>query len=100
MQLDVRLLLLFGVAFQPTDRKYSCTAAPYDFMVTDGRVHDIDKDDWDRWYVHPNPIFGASSIVKQVRIYLLPRPIPNRLRAGVAEHDHGHRTANRTIHRP
>ncbi|OBZ72336.1 Protein cwh43 [Grifola frondosa] len=23
--------------------------APYDIMVTDGRVHDIDKDDWDRW---------------------------------------------------
>ena len=24
-------------------------AAPYDIMVTDGQVHDIDKDDWDRW---------------------------------------------------
>ncbi|KAH9018476.1 Frag1/DRAM/Sfk1 family-domain-containing protein [Lactarius pseudohatsudake] len=25
------------------------TAAPYDIMVRDGRVHDIDKDDLDRW---------------------------------------------------
>ncbi|KAH8977705.1 hypothetical protein EDB86DRAFT_3000184 [Lactarius hatsudake] len=25
------------------------TAAPYDIMVNDGRVHDIDKDDLDRW---------------------------------------------------
>ena len=24
-------------------------AAPYDIMVNDGRVLDIDKDDWDRW---------------------------------------------------
>ena len=24
-------------------------AAPYEIMVTDGRVHDIDKDDTDRW---------------------------------------------------
>jgi hypothetical protein len=24
-------------------------AAPYEIMVTDGRVHDIDKDDMDRW---------------------------------------------------
>lgn len=24
-------------------------AAPYDILVTDGRVHDIDKDDPDRW---------------------------------------------------
>ena len=24
-------------------------AAPYEIMVTDGRVHDIDKDDVDRW---------------------------------------------------
>lgn len=24
-------------------------AAPYDILVTDGRMHDIDSDDWDRW---------------------------------------------------
>lgn len=24
-------------------------AAPYDIMVTDGKVHDIDHEDWDRW---------------------------------------------------
>ena len=29
--------------------------APYDIMVTDGRVHDIDSDDYDRWCV-----FGLS----------------------------------------
>ena len=27
----------------------SSPAAPYEIMVTDGRVHDIDKDDTDRW---------------------------------------------------
>ena len=27
----------------------SSEAAPYDIMVNDGRVLDIDKDDWDRW---------------------------------------------------
>lgn len=26
-------------------------AAPYDIMVSDGRVHDIDKEDYDRWCV-------------------------------------------------
>jgi hypothetical protein len=26
-------------------------AAPYKYMVEDGRVHDIDKDETDRWYV-------------------------------------------------
>jgi len=26
-------------------------ANPYEIMVTDGRVHDIDQDDLDRWYV-------------------------------------------------
>ena len=25
--------------------------APYEIMVTDGKVHDIDQDDIDRWYV-------------------------------------------------
>jgi hypothetical protein len=30
-------------------RRPSFLAAPYDIMVTDGRVHDIDKDDMDRW---------------------------------------------------
>ncbi len=27
--------------------------APYEIMVTDGRVHDIDADDYDRWCVPP-----------------------------------------------
>ena len=27
-------------------------AAPYKHMVEDGRVHDIDKDETDRWYVN------------------------------------------------
>lgn len=27
--------------------------APYEIMVADGRVHDIDADDYDRWYVIP-----------------------------------------------
>ena len=27
------------------------SAAPYKYMVEDGRVHDIDKDETDRWYV-------------------------------------------------
>lgn len=26
-------------------------AAPYDLLVTDGRMHDVDEDDWDRWPV-------------------------------------------------
>lgn len=25
------------------------SAAPYEIMVADGRVHDIDEEDWDRW---------------------------------------------------
>ena len=25
--------------------------APYEIMVTDGKVHDIDQEDADRWYV-------------------------------------------------
>jgi hypothetical protein len=33
---------------QPT-RTYLFPAAPYEIMVTDGRVHDINKDDHDRW---------------------------------------------------
>jgi hypothetical protein len=26
-------------------------ADPYEILVTDGRMHDIDNADWDRWYV-------------------------------------------------
>ena len=32
-----------------TPTPVSPTAAPYNIMVRDGRVHDIDKDDLDRW---------------------------------------------------
>jgi hypothetical protein len=28
---------------------YLTTANPYEIMVTDGRVHDIDQEDTDRW---------------------------------------------------
>ena len=34
---------------EPTHVPRFPTAAPYDIMVRDGRVHDIDKDDLDRW---------------------------------------------------
>lgn len=27
------------------------TAAPYEILVYDGIVHDIDPQDWDRWWV-------------------------------------------------
>ncbi|KIP11062.1 hypothetical protein PHLGIDRAFT_21941 [Phlebiopsis gigantea 11061_1 CR5-6] len=30
-------------------KPHAARPAPYDIMVNDGRVHDIDKDDWDRW---------------------------------------------------
>ncbi|GJE85586.1 Frag1/DRAM/Sfk1 family-domain-containing protein [Phanerochaete sordida] len=36
--------------------------APYDIMVTDGRVHDIDKDDYDRWceYIFYRGLYRTS----------------------------------------
>ena len=41
------------VSFQISTRAHAASdstlAAPYEIMVNDGRVHDIDKDDWDRW---------------------------------------------------
>ncbi|KAJ3556781.1 hypothetical protein NM688_g1829 [Phlebia brevispora] len=39
------LIYLGYVVTQP----HASRPAPYDILVTDGRVHDIDKDDWDRW---------------------------------------------------
>jgi hypothetical protein len=29
--------------------KTSFPAAPYDILVTDGKMHDADHEDWDRW---------------------------------------------------
>jgi hypothetical protein len=42
----VRFLLVVTLILEPPRFH---TAAPYDIMVNDGRVHDIDKDDFDRW---------------------------------------------------
>lgn len=30
-------------------KPHAARPAPYDILVTDGRVHDIDADDYDRW---------------------------------------------------
>ena len=35
--------------------------APYDFMTSDGRVHDIDGEDYDRWCVPCPPVFPILS---------------------------------------
>jgi hypothetical protein len=37
-------------------------AAPYDILVSDGRMHDIDSSDWDRWYI----LLYFSGCTKQV----------------------------------
>lgn len=43
--LDVKIVL-----FCPhTELRTWSTAAPYDILVTDGWMHDVDEDDWDRW---------------------------------------------------
>lgn len=44
-----RKLLLFASDAHEQAEPPLPTAAPYDIMVRDGRVHDIDKDDLDRW---------------------------------------------------
>ena len=44
-------------------------ANPYEIMVTDGRVHDIDQDDLDRWYVpsaqrlNPNIVYDFAQLL-------------------------------------
>jgi hypothetical protein len=67
------------------------TANPYEIMVTDGNVHDIDEDDLDRWYalmhfvveVGFTPILGAniSSIADCTVLHMLAsRGVPSRTR--------------------
>jgi len=82
-------------------------ANPYEIMVTDGRVHDIDQDDLDRWYVpsvkrlNPNIVHDFVQLliwfVSQVRIYILSRTISDLLCANIAGHHHRHRDANWSI---
>jgi hypothetical protein len=38
-----------GAFCEPIRTHFFFSAAPYEIMVTDGRVHDIYKDDHDRW---------------------------------------------------
>lgn len=44
--LDVKVIALSCPDNELTVRS---TAAPYDFLVTDGWMHDVDEDDLDRW---------------------------------------------------
>ncbi|EKM57828.1 uncharacterized protein PHACADRAFT_171045 [Phanerochaete carnosa HHB-10118-sp] len=43
-------------------KPHASRPAPYDIMVTDGRVHDIDKDDYDRWceYIFYRGLYRTS----------------------------------------
>ncbi|KAI0784469.1 Frag1/DRAM/Sfk1 family-domain-containing protein [Abortiporus biennis] len=45
-------------------KPHAARPAPYDIMVTDGRVHDIDKDDFDRWcqYIFYRGLYRTSYV--------------------------------------
>jgi len=44
-------------------------ANPYEIMVTDGRVHDIDQDDLDRWYVPSVQRLNPNIVHDFVQLY-------------------------------
>lgn len=51
--------MLRGVSLQSSFLQprliWMLAASPYQIMVQDGRVHDIDALDYDRWYVQASP---------------------------------------------
>lgn len=78
-------------------------ASPYQIMVQDGRVHDIDALDFDRWYVQASPsvssfiLIANYSLVVQVRVYFLSRTLPNIVSSHVERKNYRYRVASWSI---
>lgn len=59
--LDVKIIALFCLH---SELRVWLTAAPYDILVTDGCMHDVDEDDWDRWSVIDYIIVNGYSFTR------------------------------------
>jgi hypothetical protein len=97
MLLDVRAV---SVRIHAVAHPACNSANPYEIMVTDGRVHDIDDFDWDRWceyilYRGMVPFFGLGDACSDPF-----RAVSHSVRPCLAVHHHGHGVANRAVHRP
>jgi len=73
------------------------TAAPYEILVHDGIVHDIDPQDWDRWWVCSLNMLPADDNETQVRVYFVQGALPDCVCPHLARHRYRYRATDWTV---